>query len=108
MKARERDIAKLIQKAEQYIRQHNLDISVEQLYAEFEQLLGIYKDFRNYINQDQNLKYMYRNKSKLEKRELFINWYLQKHQNNRRIKTTLTELSDLLFVSSKTIEKQLF
>lgn len=107
MKARERNIDQFFEKAQRYINGQDIDITVEQLCVEFQKALHIYKDFLQHINQDQNRKHMYRSQDKLKRRELFIKWYLQKHQDKKRIKTMLYELSDLLFTSPKTIEKQL-
>lgn len=107
MKRRERDIGQLIASAQRFINENNLDMTVEQLYVEFERMLKTYTEFTEEINSNPKTKIMYRSQEKLQRRELFINWYLQKHRD-KRIKTVLHELSGLLFTSPKTIEKQLF
>ena len=87
-------------KAEAYIKKYNLDVSAEQLFMDFEKLNQIY--FENLKSNK-----MYRCKSSLEKRTLFIQWYFNEHQNALKVRQMIKNLAEMLFVSEKTIEREL-
>jgi hypothetical protein len=50
---------------------------------------------------------MKRNKRLLEKRKLFTEWYTLKHQNKKMVKEILIDLSEIVFSSTKTVQKDL-
>ncbi len=97
---------KLYQKIEEHIKENELEVSPELMFVEFEKLVNIHDEFQKYLRK----RKMNRNKSKLEKRKIFINWFVQTRQNRNHDNTVtslLEELSDICFCSKRTIEREI-
>ncbi len=55
----------------------------------------------------QKLNGMNRSERLLEKRKLFAEWYVQLNQNAKQIKEITYEISEMVFSSTRTVEKDL-
>ncbi len=66
--------------------------------------LNLKKEFGAYLKTQD----MRRDLSLLEKRRVFVAWYLEKYQNQKNLKQVTYELSEILFVSTRTVEEILF
>ena len=104
------ELNKTVQK---YIDKHKLDISVEELFIQFEKICLLREEFDLYI-ETTGIKYelnkMKRNERLKEKRSIFCQWYFTKHQNNRdkKYRALLIDLSEMLFVSERTVQFDVF
>lgn len=100
----------LITYAENYIKNHNLDLTVEELFKEFERVCTVYEEFTNYLNESgliYKLNKMLRNKRLKERRSVFCKWYFTKYQN-KPTKVLMIELSELTFMSERTVQEDTF
>lgn len=70
----------------------------------FQQNLNEKIEFETYLIH----KKMRRDLERLEKRKMFITWYTEKYQNVKSVKLMIYELSEILFVSTRTVENVLF
>lgn len=93
----------MIDKALNYINKHNLDSTPEELFADFEKAYQIYVEFEEYIK-DLNMK---RSQKATDRRKLFAEWYMKKHQKSKMIKEMLLEISEMTFTSTRTIERDI-
>ncbi len=99
-----------IHSAEEYVQRFNLECTPEILFAEFKAAVEIHGRFDNHLHNSgliKKLSKMERNPRLKERRRLFAEWYIQQNQNNKIMKEMLHELSDIAFVSTRTIEKDL-
>ena len=67
-------------------------------------------EFEIYIKEKglkSQLEQMERNKRLLEKRRLFVEWYFVKTQNRLLVKEAFIDISEMIFVSTKTVQKDL-
>ncbi|WP_142783358.1 hypothetical protein [Changchengzhania lutea] len=97
----------LLQSVEQYIIDHGLNITPEELFVQFNHIVESHHQFEYYLKLNginENLEKMKRNKRLLEKRKLFVDWYFLKNQNKKNIKSLMIEASEMLFTSTKTIQ----
>ena len=96
--------------AEQYIIDNNLNISVEELFNQFEMLCDIHEQFSIYLKQSRliyKLNKMRRNKRLKAKRSIFCKWYFDKFQN-KPSKVLINELEEMTFVSERTVRDDTF
>lgn len=101
----------LIQSIQDYIDKHDLDYSVEEMFAHFEEIYLLKLEFNDYLiskGLNKKLRSMKRSKRKLEKRKLFCQWFSLKHQNDKNLKTVTLQLSEMVFTSTRTVENDLF
>lgn len=100
----------ILNTAEKYIEKYNLDISPEQLFIEFQQIIALHESFNEYLKEEKlnaKLEKMKRNKRLLEKRKLFIAWYALKNQNQKMAKEIFIDLSEMVFASERTVQIEL-
>lgn len=101
----------IIALTEQYIKENDLDITPEALFIEFKIMVELHQEFDIYLKNEglnENLEKMNRNKRRQEKRKLFIDWFTTKNQNNKLSKQIVIDLSEMLFVTPKTIRNTYF
>ena len=99
--------------AEKYIEKYNLDITVQELFDEFECVYQASIDFEKYLKESSliyKLNKMKRNQRLKEKRSIFCKWYMEKNQSNKKKKyrALLIELSEMVFVSERTVQFDVF
>ena len=97
--------------AEKYIASYELEKSKEDLFNEFQKIVDLHKDFEDYLKKNmlnETLEKMQRNKRLLEKRKLFFEWYFIKTQNGSVNKEIFINLSEMVFVTTKTVTNELF
>lgn len=97
-------ITDLLNYAESFIARHEDQKTVEQVFAEFHRVREEHQDFERYLEKN-NIEFRMPKKSEaiLERRKLFINWYIQKYQKDRHMKVLVEELTTLVFASETTI-----
>ena len=101
----------ILKSAEDYIIKHDFGKSVEELFIEFELIVDLHKEFESYLKRqhlNEKLEKMKRNERHLEKRRLFSLWYSAKTQNCKKTKEILIDISEMCFVSTRTVENFLF
>src|SRR5690606_35990581 len=94
----------MLNKVNYYIEKHNMDIDPESVIAEFERANQLHKEFEQHLKDNK----MQRNSKLLERRRLFVEFYINKYQNQKSIKTMMIELSEMTFNSISTIEKDFY
>ncbi|WP_417444637.1 hypothetical protein [Joostella sp.] len=87
-----------------YIKKHQLDTTPELLLAEFERANQLHNEFKDYLKQHN----MQRSEKALDRRKLFVEFYINKHQNEKTFKEMLIELSEMTFNCVSTIEKDFY
>lgn len=96
---------------EDYIKRNNEDTTPESMFLEFQMVLEIHAKFEKYLKKE-NLNYklekMERSQRLLEKRKLFVDWFILQNQNKKMAKEIVIDLSEMLFVSTKTIRNTYF
>ncbi|WP_067145338.1 hypothetical protein [Pseudotamlana agarivorans] len=100
----------ILKHVQSYIDKHEIKTSPSALIAQFEIIIELHREFETYLrehNINQELEIMQRSKRMLEKRRLFIEWYQLKHQNNKMVKEILIDLSEMIFISTRTIQNDL-
>lgn len=100
----------ILEEIQDYIELNGVTMSTEELFIQFQLILEHHEEFNQYLKENNNYKKlsnMNRNKRLLGKRRLFIEWYLKKHQNSKRINEIVNDLSELVFTSTRTIFKDL-
>jgi len=100
----------IIEKAESYIEKNDLGISPEEMFIEFQEMYQLHIEFDNYVKENglnKKLEQMQRNKRLLEKRKLFVEWYFVKTQDDLSVKEAFINLSEMIFASTKTVQKDL-
>lgn len=93
----------MLNKVNNYINKHDMDIDPESVIAEFERANQLHKEFEQYLKDNK----MQRNLKSLERRKLFVEFYVNKFNNQKSIKQMIIELSELTFTSCRTIERDL-
>lgn len=93
----------MLNKVNNYIEKHDMDIDPESVIAEFERANQLHKEFEQYLKDNK----MQRNSKLLERRKLFVEFYINKYSNQKSIKQMIIELSELTFSSCRTIERVL-
>lgn len=99
--------------AKEYIERYELDLTVEELFEEFEHIYQASIDFEEYLKTSgiiYKLNKMKRNARLKEKRSIFCKWYFTKNQNDRskKYRSLLIELSEMIFVSERTVQFDVF
>ncbi len=100
----------IIKSAENYIKKHDDTKSVEELFIEFNQIVALHKEFEKYLKEqglNQKLETMQRNKRLMAKRQLFASWYSVKNQDTQFMKETLINLSEMTFVTPRSVIRDL-
>ena len=100
----------ILKSAEDYINNHDVEKSVEELFIEFRKIVDLHIEFEKYLKENklnQNLEKMQRSKRLLAKRKLFAEWYLVTTQNELDTKVVFIDLSEFTFASKRTIQKDL-
>ncbi len=100
----------VIENAEKYLKEFDIDKSVEELFSEFQMKVNYHSEFEEYLKLNginQRLELMQRNQRLLAKRKLFTEWYLMLNQNKHSIKEILIDLPELTFASKRTAQKDL-
>lgn len=93
----------------EFISQHNQNYSAEQLFAQFLEQVRALQEFEQYLFKrgvNQKLGKMNRNERLKKKRRLFTEWYLNVNKD-KPTKVVLIELSEMLFLSERTIQSDL-
>lgn len=96
----------LLVEVQDYIDENNLRQTVEEIFVGFERAIYLHREFNDHLEAlglTRKLKSMKRVKKITEKRRLFGLWYVQKTQNEQQIMSQLSNLEELLFVSERTI-----
>ncbi|WP_194767864.1 hypothetical protein [Tamlana sp. I1] len=96
--------------AQQYIDKYNLNTTPELLMKQFQLIIELHKDFNKYLKTEklnQKLEKMNRSQRLLEKRRLFAEWYTLNNQNKKMVKEILIDVSEMVFASTKTVQKDL-
>jgi len=91
----------MISKIDKHIQDYDLDATAETIFAEFEHAYRLHQEFDEYLKQNK----MKRNKKSIERRQLFIEWFMKKYQGEKNVKQMIYELSELSFCSFSTMEK---
>lgn len=100
----------ILENAESYIESNGLDISPEQLFIEFMFIVKCHEEFDCYLKESKlifKLNKMKRDERLKKKRELFNKWYFSKYKN-KFTKELLIELSEMTFVSERTVQLDVF
>tara|TARA_B110001452_G_scaffold28410_1_gene22319 strand:- start:5735 stop:6073 length:339 start_codon:yes stop_codon:yes gene_type:complete len=100
----------ILKSTEKYIKKHGVSKTPEQMFIEFQAVFNLHKEFETYLKENgynTKLERMQRNKRLLEKRRLFINWYFVKTQDDLLVKEAFINLSEMIFASTKTVQKDL-
>lgn len=90
--------AKTLVLTEQYLADFEPEKFPEQVFAEFGKIEKLNKQFLRYCKKNK----LKRDLSSIKRREIFINWYVNKHQN-KSLHECVKDLSRILFVSMTTI-----
>ena len=101
----------ILESAENYIKKHDEEKSVEELFIEFQNIVDLHEEFEKYLKVNklnENLEKMKRNERSLARRKLFSEWYSLKSQNVKKNKEILIDLSEMCFISKRRIENVLF
>ncbi|AOR28733.1 hypothetical protein FORMB_16940 [Formosa sp. Hel1_33_131] len=80
------------------------------MFIEFQEMYQLHIEFDNYVKENglnKKLEQMQRNKRLLEKRKLFVEWYFVKTQDDLSVKEAFINLSEMIFASTKTVQKDL-
>ena len=96
--------------AQGYIERHNLNLTIGELFEEFEHIYQESIMFEVYLKESKiiyKLNKMKRNARLKEKRAIFCKWYFTKFQN-KMTKELFIELSETVFVSERTIQDDIF
>lgn len=88
----------------EFIKENNLQTSPEELFIVFEQMARLKFEFFEHLKETG----MNRNITLSEKRKLFMEWYIQKYQNEKPTMQMYYDLSEMLFISPETVRKKLF
>ena len=102
-------MAIMLKKADEYIKKYDLGQSPEELFIEFEMIVRIREEFEQYYRAlPKHLKpeNMQRSKRMLEKRRIFMEWYLLKN-NERYAKEVVHDLAEITFTSGRNVYKTL-
>ena len=91
------NISKFLLDAQRFIDENQIDKSVEALCVEQREREKIFEEFKNEVTMERSL-------SSLEKRRIFVNWYVEKYQSLKNTNELIDDLMELLFVSRRTIE----
>lgn len=100
----------MITLTEEYISNHDPAKSPEEVYISFEQIVKVNKQFKSYCKKEKikfNSKGMRKSKAQLDRRKVFIKWYVSKHYK-KNLEDCVKELTVILFVSESTIYTALF
>lgn len=100
----------IIKEAEAYIEKYGVNTSIEELFIEFKVIVDLHEDFEFFLKQNglnEKLERMQRSERLLEKRRLFSNWYVDLTQNKVASKEAEINLSETVFVSVRTVQKDL-
>lgn len=101
----------ILKETERHIIKYDLEISPEELFIEFENIVKLHEQFEGHVRElaiYNKLYQMERNQRLKEKRRLFAEWYVQKNQNSKLLKEMLFDLSEMVFTSTRTVEKDLY
>src|SRR5690606_41694486 len=93
------------------IYENEVDTSAETIFGEYENLVTLHREFEaHHHNEGLNIKLnkMKRNELLKQKRKLFIEWYILKHQNEKILKEMIYELSHMIFATTRTVEYDIF
>ncbi len=96
-----------IELCEKYLQEHNINMSVEELFIHFQEIINVHHDFELYLRQNninQELEQMKRTERLKTKRELFAKWYFLHKRNKGLTKQVLIELSEMVFLSERTVQ----
>jgi hypothetical protein len=94
---------------EEYIARHEPDKTVEEIMAEFTKVLRWHKRFNKSLPDKSPLLMPQKAADTLERRKVFINWYVQHERNKgRRLADIVTDLTALVFASETTIYNVLY
>ena len=91
------NISKFFLDAQRFIDENQVGKSVEALCVEQREREKIFEEFKNEVTMERSL-------SSLEKRRIFVNWYVEKYQSLKNTNELIDDLMELLFVSRRTIE----
>ncbi|MBS9774589.1 MAG: hypothetical protein KGV59_05465 [Tenacibaculum sp.] len=102
---------KFIQQCEDYLQKHNINMSIVELFIHFQEIVFLHKEFNSYLKQtdiNQSLESMKRNDRLKAKREIFSKWYFLHKRNKGLTKEVLIELSEMVFLSERTVQDDVF
>jgi len=100
---------RILKLAEKYIDTYGIEITPEELFVEFAQIVERHKAFERYLRESKvlyKLNKMKRNQRLKEKRKLFVQWYFHKNQDQLS-KVLQIDLSEMVFVTPRTIREEL-
>lgn len=101
----------ILKSVSNYIDKYNIDSSPEEMFLHFEQLATLHREFEAHLNNEKlyfRLNAMKRSERLKSKRKLFMEWYIEKYQNQKILKEMVFELSEMAFVTTRTVENNLF
>ena len=87
-----------IEQIDDFVEKHGLECSAEELFIYFNEIVQLHDEFNQYLNDMQ-----YRCKKALDRRKLFVEWYFKKYQNEKNVKRLIMDLSEITFVSERTL-----
>lgn len=105
------EVFDLLKLGDGYYDEFEVNGSTEQMFIEFNHLVTLHRQFEAYLSNSKliyTLSNMKRSARLLKKRKLFIQWYLQKNQNEKRVNEITHELSEMLFCTQRTVENDIF
>lgn len=97
--------ADILLMTEGYLGDHEPEKTPEEIFAEFSEVLKVNRKFEAYCRKNKikiHTKGMKRSKAELERRKLFIKWYLESNPNMGTSKAC-KKLARILFVSEATV-----
>lgn len=101
-----------LSKAEEYIARYEPGKTAEEVFLEMQRVVQMHKRFDRYLKKNPNLKKQIESMPKkseqiLERRRLFINWYIQRNKG-RYLHEVVEELTYLTFASETTIHNVVY
>lgn len=102
------DGEKMLPMVDEYLAAFDVSKTIEDIFVRFAWQTRIYRRFDKYLVKNNICVEMpKRSKQQLERRRLFIHWYVDTNPN-KNLNQCVTDLKDLLFCSEATIYHVLF
>lgn len=98
-----------LQRCEEYIARHEPENTVENLFTECEWVLQTHREFERHLRKHRvNIVMAQKKEENIFYRTVFIEWYVEKHQNEKSVRQMISELTKLTFSSPSTITNSLY
>lgn len=99
-----------LNEAEEFIARYAPEKTAEEVFTELQRVVVVHKEFSNYLSVNQiTIDMPKKSDAILERRRLFINWYVEHEQSKGRyLSEVVEELTTLVFASETTIYNTLY